>query len=94
MSSIVQPRLHRSATTVARPATPAATQASTEPITQAETNRWLLLLVIPFVLGAAFFGLSIALDTGWPMAPAFLLGPLPLISAYIYLALTSDSNNE
>jgi hypothetical protein len=52
------------------------------------------LLVIPFILGAVFFGIAIGFDMQWPMAPAFLLGPLPLITAYIYLALSSDANSE
>lgn len=64
------------------------------PITTAETARWALLLAIPFALGAVFFALAIGLGTEWLMAPAFLLGPLPLISSAIYLSLSSDANSE
>ena len=46
-------------------------------------GRWFLLLGIPFVLGAFFFGLTIALNATWPMAPAFFLGPLLMIVSYI-----------
>ncbi|HUK44034.1 MAG TPA: hypothetical protein VLV28_01955 [Gaiellaceae bacterium] len=55
-------------------------------------NRWFLFLGIPFVVGASFFALAIGLGAEWPMAPAFLLGPLLMIAGYIYLSLTSDSN--
>jgi hypothetical protein len=55
-------------------------------------SRWFLVLGVPFVLGAGFFGLAIGLDAEWPMVPAVLLGPVLLISAYLYLSLTSDTN--
>ena len=57
-------------------------------------GRWFLLLGIPFVLGAFFFGLAIAFDTEWPLTPAFLFGPLLMIAAYIYLCLSSEANSE
>ena len=57
-----------------------------------ETHRWFLFLGIPFVLGATFFGLAIALGAEWPMIPAFFFGPFLLVAAYIVLSLTSDSN--
>ena len=57
-------------------------------------GRWFLLLGIPFVLGAFFFGLSIALNATWPMAPAFFLGPLLMILSYIYLCLSSEANTN
>jgi hypothetical protein len=41
---------------------------------------------------AAFFALAVGLDTEWPIAPAFLLGPLVMIAGYIYLSLTSEAN--
>jgi hypothetical protein len=65
-----------------------------EAITADGHNRWFLVLGIPFVVGAAFFGLAIGLDEEWPMTPAFLFGPLVMIAAYVYLCLTSDSNTE
>jgi hypothetical protein len=55
-------------------------------------GRWFLILGIPFVLGAGFFGLAIGLDAEWPMIPAVLFGPVLLISSYIYLSLSSDAN--
>jgi hypothetical protein len=58
-----------------------------------EIHRWLLVLGAPFVLGAAFFGLAIALDAEWPMAPAFVFGPLLMIAGYIVLSLTSEANS-
>jgi len=57
-----------------------------------EMHRWALVLLAPFVVGAVFFGLAIGLDAEWPVAPAFLLGPLVMISAYIYLSLGSEAN--
>ena len=36
--------------------------------------------------------LAIGLDAKWPIAPAFLLGPLVMISAYIFLSLGSEAN--
>jgi hypothetical protein len=82
---------------VAAPVAPpvvAAPLEAAEAFPATERHRWFLLLGISFVVGAAFFGLAIGLDKEWPMAPAFLLGPLVMIAAYIYLALTSESNTE
>ena len=59
-----------------------------------EIRRWALILLAPFILGAAFFGLAIGLDEEWPITPAFLLGPFVMIAGYIYLSLTSDANTE
>ena len=59
-----------------------------------EIRRWLAVLGVSFVLGAVFFALAIALDAAWPIAPAFLLGPLVMISGYVYLSLTSEANTE
>lgn len=60
--------------------------------TGSETHRWLLIIGIPFVLGASFFGLAIGLGAEWPMAPAFVLGPLLMVAGYIVLSLTSEAN--
>ena len=57
-------------------------------------HRWVVVLGIPFVLGFAFFGLALALGEEWPMVPAFLFGPLPLIAGYIYLSLSEDANTD
>ena len=95
MSTLVHPPVRQAPPRIAEP-TPleAGEIEELSPITTRETHRWVALLVIPFVLGAVFFGIAIGFDMQWPMAPAFLLGPLPLITAYIYLALSSDANSE
>jgi hypothetical protein len=54
--------------------------------------RWLLVLGMPFVVGGALFGLAIAMDKMWMLAPAGLFGPGALILGFTYLALTSDTN--
>ena len=76
-------------------ATPLVVETTTQPVTTAtesETHRWFLVLGIPFVLGATFFGLAVGLGAEWPMMPAFFLGPFVLIASYIGLMLTSDTN--
>ena len=68
---------------------------TTQPVaasTGSATHRWFLFLGIPFVLGAAFFGLAVGLGAEWPMVPAFFLGPFLLTASYIGLMLTSDTN--
>ena len=57
-----------------------------------EMHRWAFVLLAPFVVGAAFFALAIGLDAEWPIVPAFMLGPLVMISAYIYLSLDAEAN--
>lgn len=59
----------------------------------AEEHRWLLLLVIPFVVSAAIFAAAIGTGRLWLMGPAAALGPGLIIIAFIYLGLTSDTNN-
>jgi hypothetical protein len=76
-------------------ATPLVAETTTQPVaaaTGSETHRWFLLLGIPFVLGAAFFGLAVGLGAEWSMVPAFFLGPFLLTATYIALMLTSDTN--
>jgi hypothetical protein len=75
-----------------RPVEVPAVEADSAPSSGA--NRWFLVLGVPFVLGAAFFALAIGLGTEWPIAPAFCLGPLLLICGYIYLSLSSESNEN
>jgi hypothetical protein len=59
-----------------------------------ELRRWTRLLVVPFVLGAAFFATAIGFDEELFVVPAFLLGPLLLIASLVYLQVSSDSNRE
>ena len=72
--------------------TPIVEPVATAAQAGSETHRWLLIIGIPFVLGATFFGLAIGLGAEWPMAPAFVLGPLLMIAGYIVLCLTSEAN--
>jgi hypothetical protein len=90
MSVLVRPQIRRPPVTLEVAPRPATTEAA--PV-WSHLNRWFLILGIPFVVGASFFALAIGLGAEWPMAPAFLLGPLAMISGYIYLSLTSDSNS-
>jgi len=89
MSVLVRPQIRRPPVVVE--VEPRAEIAEVEP-SWSHLNRWFLILGIPFVVGASFFALAIGLGAEWPMAPAFLLGPLVMIAGYIYLSLTSDSN--
>jgi hypothetical protein len=72
-------------------ARPAEDTSSALEIETTEEHRWLHWLVPPFVLGAAFFALAIG--TGWEyfMAPAMALGIAPIIFAFVYLGLSSDT---
>ena len=76
------------------PAAPVEDAAASAKAAESQTHRWFLILGVPFVVGASFFALAIGTGTEWPMAPAFLLGPLVMIAGYIYLSLSSDSNTE
>ena len=49
---------------------------------ESEIHRWVAVLVVPFVLGAGFFGLALALGEEWPIVPAFMLGPFVMIAGY------------
>src|SRR5262249_15050955 len=75
-------------------AAPAAEVPASRPFSRSEIHRWTAVLIAPFVIGAAFFALAVGLGEEWPIAPAFLLGPLVMIAGYIYLSLTSESNTE
>jgi hypothetical protein len=59
----------------------------------AEERRWLLLLLPPFLVGAAFFAAAVGTGLLWLMGPALVLGPGLLILAFVYLGLTSDLND-
>ena len=58
----------------------------------AEERRWFLTLVVPFILGAIFIAAGFATGNVLWIAPAMLTGVMCLIFAFIYLALTSESN--
>ncbi len=78
----------------ARTVEPVAASADRLTTGAAELRRWTLLLVIPFILSAVFFAGAIGAASEWLMGVAFFVGPVVLIGAYIYLSLSSDSNNE
>ena len=63
--------------------------AATSPGSEPEEYRWLKVLIVPFILGASFFALS--MHNQWWMVPAFLFGPLLLIANVIYLCLNVGS---
>ena len=87
--------LTRPAMTYAPAKIPAA-EAETDhsPAAVAEEHRWLVLLTMPFVLGAAFFALAVGTGRLWLMAPAMILGPGLIICMFIYLGLSSDANSD
>ena len=58
----------------------------------AEETRWLLMLLVPFVVGAGFFAAAIGTGTVWLIGPAIGIGVMCLIFTFIYLMLSSDSN--
>jgi len=60
----------------------------------AEVNRWITLLAFPFVLSAIFFMATISTGQLWLIGGALITGPGLLIMAFIYLALSSDSNGD
>jgi hypothetical protein len=63
-----------------------------EAVAATELMRWVVVLAIPFVLSAIFFGAAIATGMLWLMGVAFGVGPELMICGYIYLSITSDSN--
>jgi hypothetical protein len=69
------------------PPSPAALEA-------AEVNRWLRLLAIPFVLASACFIALLATGQHWLIGGALATGPGLLITAFVYLGLSSDTNGE
>lgn len=84
----------------ARPASieqrPLQAVAATNPSKQAaaEVKRWITLLAFPFVLSAIFFMAAISTGQLWLIGGALVTGPGLLIMAFIYLALSSDSNGD
>jgi hypothetical protein len=96
MSVLEAPRGEPSSTELDRPRVPVELVPATPVVEQPRPSgagRWFLFLGVPFVLGAFFFALTIPLGATWPMAPAFFLGPLLMIVAYIYLCLSSEANS-
>ena len=75
----------------AAPPVDVSAEAHAEPAA-AEFNRWLVALGTPFVLGAFFFALSVALSAEWLIGVALMVGPMLFIFMTIYLCLSSDSN--
>ena len=57
-----------------------------------EEQRWLGYLVPPFVVGAALFAVAVGTGFSWWLVPGFLLGPLTIIGAFLYLGLSSSSD--
>ena len=92
MSVTLQAR--RPTPTVVVQALPREEPSDHSPEAVAEERRWLLLLVIPFVLGAAFFAAAIGTGALWLMGPALVIGPGLLIASFVYLGLSSDANSE
>lgn len=93
MSALAHPRISEAPQPPLAEVSPATRQPAAEPDHDPRAaHRWYLILGAPFILGAVFFGAAVGFGVEWPMAPAFLLGPLVMIGGYIYLSLTSDSN--
>ena len=59
-----------------------------------EMNRWLRMLVPPFLLSGTAFALAIATGWQWLIGVALFVGPTFIILAFIYLGLSSESNGE
>jgi hypothetical protein len=68
--------------------------ANSSAVATTEVNRWLLFLAFPFVLSALFFMATISTGQLWLIGGALVTGPGLLIMAFIYLALSSDSNGD
>lgn len=76
---------------VERPLTVATIAQDPSAVAAAEVNRWILLLSFPFVLAAAFFMGAISTGHEWLIGGALVTGPGLLITAFIYLGLSSDT---
>jgi hypothetical protein len=88
--------------TLAPTALPAPAAAPARPLTlvepaagaaDADLRRWLVGLGTPFVLGAIFFALSVAV-ADWLIGASLVFGPVLFMFATIYLCISSDSNAE
>ena len=92
MSAVAETPIRTEAHVELLPPLTLAEAVEPDPFSSHEIHRWALVLLAPFLVGAAFFGLAVGLDAEWPIAPAFMLGPLVMICCYIYLSLGSEAN--
>jgi hypothetical protein len=67
---------------------------SASSVAENEERRWLLMLGIPFVVSACFYGATIGTGILWLLAPAMVLGPALIILAFVYLGISSDTNGS
>jgi hypothetical protein len=84
-----------SLTALVRPAPRAAVvprRADRLSVAAAEEQRWLKVLIIPFLIGASFFAAAIGTGHLWLIGPAMFFSVAMVIFGFIYLALTSESN--
>jgi hypothetical protein len=79
---------------VERAAPQATTTAAADQFARAATElrRWYVFLGLPFVLSALFLMGAIGTGQLWLMGGTLVTGPGLLIGAYIYLAISSDTN--
>jgi hypothetical protein len=63
-------------------------------VAAAEFNRWLIFLTVPLVLSALFFMALLSTGRLWLIGGTLVTGPGLLIMAFIYLAISSDSNGD
>ncbi len=61
-------------------------------VTVAEEHRWVTFLLIPFILGSAFFAAAVLTGNGLWMAGTIVLGVMGLIFSFLYLSISSNSN--
>jgi len=57
-----------------------------------EEARWVLTLGAPFVVAAASFMAVLGTGITWLIAPAIVAGPGAGVIAFVFLALSSDTN--
>ena len=62
--------------------------------TSAEVKRWAIFLTVPLLLSAAFFMALISTGHLWLIGGSLVTGPGLLILAFIYLAMSSDTNGD
>jgi hypothetical protein len=63
-------------------------------VASAESNRWMRLLAVPFVLSASFFMALLATGQLWLVGGVLVTGPGLLIMSFIYLSMSSDTNGD
>ncbi len=57
-----------------------------------EERRWVAFLVVPFILGSAFFAATIVTGNDLWMAGTVILGVMGLIFSFLFLSISSNSN--